>query len=108
MSKGQVKWFNNAKGFGFILPEEGGADLFAHYSSIGMEGYKTLKAGQQVTFDLVDGPKGPHAANIMLAEGELALLQEDQPASDASSQESAHSEHANSDTEQLAASQSYG
>ena len=108
MSKGQVKWFNNAKGFGFILPEDGGADLFAHYSSIGMEGYKTLKAGQQVTFDLVDGPKGPHAANIMLAESELALLREDQPASDASSQESAHSEHANSDTEQLAANQSCG
>ena len=108
MSKGQVKWFNNAKGFGFILPEDGGADLFAHYSSIGMEGYKTLKAGQQVTFDLIDGPKGPHAANIMLAESELALLQEDQPASDTSSQESAHSEHANSDTEQFAASQSYG
>jgi CspA family cold shock protein len=108
MSKGQVKWFNNAKGFGFILPEDGGADLFAHYSSIGMEGYKTLKAGQQVTFDLVDGPKGPHAANIMLAEGELALLQEDQPASDTSSQESPHSEHANSDAEQVAASQSYG
>lgn len=108
MSKGQVKWFNNAKGFGFILPEDGGADLFAHYSSIGMEGYKTLKAGQQVTFDLVDGPKGPHAANIMLAESELALLREDQPASDASSQESTHSEHANSDTEQLAANQSYG
>ena len=67
MSNGQVKWFNNAKGFGFILPEDGGADLFAHYSSIGMEGYKTLKAGQNVTFDLVTGPKGPHAANIMLA-----------------------------------------
>lgn len=110
MSKGQVKWFNNAKGFGFILPEDGGADLFAHYSSIGMEGYKTLKAGQQVTFDLVDGPKGPHAANIMLAEGELALPREDQQASDsdASSQESAHSEHANNDTEQLTANQSYG
>ena len=71
MSNGQVKWFNNAKGFGFILPEDGGADLFAHYSSIGMEGYKTLKAGQNVTFDLVTGPKGPHAANIMLAEGEI-------------------------------------
>jgi CspA family cold shock protein len=71
MSNGQVKWFNNAKGFGFILPEDGGADLFAHYSSIGMEGYKTLKAGQNVTFDLVTGPKGPHAANIMLAESEV-------------------------------------
>jgi len=64
MSTGQVKWFNNAKGFGFILPDDGGADLFAHYSAINMDGYKTLKAGQLVTFDAVDGPKGLHAANI--------------------------------------------
>jgi len=64
MSTGQVKWFNNAKGFGFILPDDGGDDLFAHYSSIGMEGYKTLKAGQLVSFDTVQGPKGLHAANI--------------------------------------------
>jgi CspA family cold shock protein len=58
MSTGQVKWFNNAKGFGFILPDEGGDDLFAHYSAIGMEGYKTLKAGQLVSFDTIEGPKG--------------------------------------------------
>ncbi len=64
MSTGQVKWFNNAKGFGFILPDEGGDDLFAHYSAIGMEGYKTLKAGQMVSFDTIEGPKGLHAANI--------------------------------------------
>ena len=64
MSTGQVKWFNNAKGFGFILPDEGGDDLFAHYSAISMEGYKTLKAGQLVSFDTVEGPKGLHAANI--------------------------------------------
>ncbi len=64
MSTGQVKWFNNAKGFGFILPDEGEGDLFAHYSAITMEGYKTLKAGQTVTFDIVEGEKGLHAANI--------------------------------------------
>ena len=64
MSTGQVKWFNNAKGFGFILPDEGGDDLFAHYSAIGMEGYKTLKAGQMVSFETIEGPKGLHAANI--------------------------------------------
>ena len=68
MSTGQVKWFNNAKGFGFILPDDGGADLFAHYSAISMDGYKTLKAGQSVTFDAVDGPKGLHAANIRAVE----------------------------------------
>jgi CspA family cold shock protein len=64
MSTGQVKWFNNTKGFGFILPDGGGGDLFAHYSAITMGGYKTLKAGQTVSFDIVDGPKGLHAANI--------------------------------------------
>lgn len=68
MSTGQVKWFNNAKGFGFILPDNGGSDLFAHYSAISMDGYKTLKAGQLVTFDAVDGPKGLHAANIRAVE----------------------------------------
>lgn len=68
MSTGQVKWFNNAKGFGFILPDEGGGDLFAHYSAITMEGYKTLKAGQAVSFDIIEGPKGLHAANIRAVE----------------------------------------
>ncbi len=66
MSTGQVKWFNNAKGFGFILPDGGGSDLFAHYSAITMEGYKTLKAGQVVSFEIIEGPKGLHATNIML------------------------------------------
>lgn len=65
MNTGQVKWFNNAKGFGFILPDNGGDDLFAHYSAIGMEGYKTLKAGQTVSFETIQGPKGLHAANII-------------------------------------------
>lgn len=64
MAIGTVKWFNNAKGYGFILPEGGGEDLFAHYSSIQMDGYKTLKAGQQVNYDLIQGPKGLHATNI--------------------------------------------
>ena len=67
MHTGIVKWFNNAKGFGFILPEGGGGDIFAHYSSIDMEGYKTLKAGQAVIFDTVNGPKGLHATHIQAA-----------------------------------------
>jgi len=64
MPTGTVKWFNNAKGYGFILPDEEGEDLFVHYSSIQMEGYKTLKAGQKVDFDIVEGSKGLHATNI--------------------------------------------
>jgi len=64
MSTGTVKWFNNAKGYGFILPDEGSGDLFAHYSAINMEGYRTLKAGQAVAFDTVKGDKGDHAVNI--------------------------------------------
>lgn len=68
MATGKVKWFNNAKGYGFILPGDGGEDLFAHYSSIQMDGYKTLKAGQEVEFDVVAGPKGQHAVEIRLAE----------------------------------------
>ncbi|MES2674420.1 MAG: cold shock domain-containing protein CspD [Pseudomonadota bacterium] len=64
MPTGTVKWFNNAKGYGFILSDEGNEDLFAHYSTISMDGYKTLKAGQQVTFDIIKGEKGLHAINI--------------------------------------------
>ena len=64
MQTGIVKWFNNAKGYGFILPDEGEGDIFVHYSSIEMDGYKTLKAGQLVAFSTVPGPKGLHASNI--------------------------------------------
>ncbi|WP_100640779.1 cold shock domain-containing protein CspD [Alteromonas facilis] len=64
MAVGKVKWFNNAKGFGFIVPEDGGDDIFAHYSTIQMDGYRSLKAGQEVTFDVQEGPKGLHAENI--------------------------------------------
>ena len=67
MAIGKVKWFNNAKGYGFILPEDGGEDLFVHYSAIEMDGYKTLKAGQSVEFEVVEGPKGLHAVNIQSA-----------------------------------------
>jgi CspA family cold shock protein len=64
MPKGTVKWFNNAKGYGFIVPEDGDNDIFAHFSAITMDGYKTLKAGQEVTFDIIEGEKGLHATNI--------------------------------------------
>ena len=69
MAIGRVKWFNNAKGYGFVLLEEGGDDLFAHFSSIQMEGYKTLKAGQHIEFDIDEGPKGLHAINIRTVDG---------------------------------------
>ena len=72
MAIGTVKWFNNAKGYGFILPEGGGEDLFAHYSSIVMDGYKTLKSGQRVNYELIQGPKGLHATNISAVESESA------------------------------------
>jgi len=64
MAKGTVKWFNESKGFGFITNDEGG-DVFVHYSAIQGSGFKSLSEGQTVTFDVVDGPKGPHAANVM-------------------------------------------
>ncbi|WP_108127022.1 cold shock domain-containing protein [Saccharospirillum mangrovi] len=64
MPVGKVKWFNNAKGFGFVVCDEHEEDLFAHYSSIQMEGYKTLKAGQAVEFDTVKAERGIHAVNI--------------------------------------------
>lgn len=64
MATGTVKWFNNAKGYGFICPTEGGEDIFAHFSAIKMDGYKSLKAGQYVNFNINKGPKGLHAIDI--------------------------------------------
>ncbi|MBE0484548.1 cold shock domain-containing protein [Marinobacter sp.] len=65
MPKGKVKWFNNAKGYGFIIEDGCSDDLFAHFTSVQMEGYKTLKAGQPVTFEKKPGDKGIHAVNIV-------------------------------------------
>ncbi|WP_296060319.1 cold shock domain-containing protein [uncultured Amphritea sp.] len=67
MHTGKVKWFNSAKGFGFIVSPDFGEDLFAHYSVILTEGYKCLKAGQIVEFETAPGPKGTHAINIRLS-----------------------------------------
>lgn len=64
MTTGKVKWFNNAKGYGFVLAECADEDLFVHYSSIEMTGYRTLRAGQEVSFDIQQGPKGLHAVNV--------------------------------------------
>tara|TARA_B100001057_G_scaffold479004_1_gene550116 strand:- start:355 stop:558 length:204 start_codon:yes stop_codon:yes gene_type:complete len=64
MATGTVKWFNDSKGFGFITPEDGGDDLFAHFSAIEDDGYKSLKEGEKVSFEVTDGPKGKQASNI--------------------------------------------
>jgi CspA family cold shock protein len=64
MSVGTVKWFNAEKGFGFITPDGGGADVFAHYSAIASSGFRSLDENQRVEFELTQGPKGPQAANI--------------------------------------------
>jgi len=75
MHHGSVKWFNNAKGYGFIVSEDFNEDLFIHYSAINVEGYKTLKAGQTVTFDIEPGERGLHAIEITPADTEKEDVQ---------------------------------
>ncbi|MES2452289.1 MAG: cold-shock protein [Pseudomonadota bacterium] len=70
MATGTVKWFNDAKGFGFLTPDDGGEDLFVHFSGINMPGFKTLAEGQRVSFEVIEGPKGKQAANIQAADSE--------------------------------------
>ena len=65
MATGTVKWFNESKGFGFISQDDGGADVFVHFSAINGSGFRTLAEGQKVSFDIQDGPKGPQAANVV-------------------------------------------
>ena len=66
MATGNVKWFNESKGFGFITPEDGSKDVFVHFSSIASEGFRTLNEGQSVTYEVEQGPKGPQAINVTI------------------------------------------
>ncbi len=83
MSKGKVKWFSNTRGYGFILGEGTEKDIFFHHSSIQMEGYRSLKEGDPVEYELVEGPKGPKAENVTrLAAPAAAEVQSEPPAGD--------------------------
>lgn len=66
MATGTVKWFNDSKGFGFIAPTDGSKDVFVHFSAISSDGFRTLAEGQQVNFEVEDGPKGPQAKNVSI------------------------------------------
>lgn len=82
MATGTVKWFNDAKGFGFIEPDQGGGDVFAHFSAIQMDGFRTLKQGSKVTYELVAGPKGMLAQNIQPVDGGAATESASDPLTD--------------------------
>ncbi len=77
MAKGTVKWFNNAKGYGFICPDDGSEEVFVHFSAIDMDGYKTLRPGQAVNYELERGEKGLHASRITVAEEDSPKPQDD-------------------------------
>lgn len=80
MPAGTVKWFNDAKGFGFITPDEGGGDVFAHFSAVQMDGFRTLKQGSRVDFELVQGPKGHLAQNIRYEPSDESTVEQRAPA----------------------------
>lgn len=71
MKTGIVKWFNSTKGFGFITPDEGGQDLFVHYSDVQMDGYRNLAQDQRVTYSFTDGPKGPAASQVIVVQSAI-------------------------------------
>ena len=73
MVTGSVKWFNDSKGYGFIQAEGDARDVFVHYTAIQGDGFKTLVEGQKVNFELIDGPKGPQASNVLKAEAEAEV-----------------------------------
>lgn len=73
MQTGTVKWFNDAKGFGFIKPDDGGKDIFVHHSSISMKGFRTLAEGERVQYEITQGTKGPQAENVQKAQEESSV-----------------------------------
>ena len=99
MPTGKVKWFNNAKGYGFIRPDEGGEDLFVHYSYIQMEGYKSLKAGQPVAYESQPAAKGDHAINLSVLDTEHEPVEDSPPVSEQHENEAAGQTLAATETE---------